>query len=33
MIEEWCKQCAESENISHFLEKVRLRLRSAENIH
>lgn len=25
LIEEWCKQCADSETISHFLEKVRLK--------
>lgn len=32
LIEEWCKQCAEAERISHFLEKVRLSLNNVENV-
>ena len=32
LIEEWCKQCAEAERISHFLEKVRLSLNNIENV-
>lgn len=31
LIEEWCRQCAEAESISHFLEKVRSSLNSTEN--